>query len=223
VTPGGPARNRVAPDGDIIAAPGRGAWMGNRGRLHEGSGTRDIVRNHRSEAWLTCVLSFRGRRVAQWHPNRYTPLFFLDEAVAFAAGHRPCAECRRAAFIAFTAFAGPLAGSVGGPLAGSRGGARPRAPEIDARLHAERSRDAPGDRMLTATAWADVPDGAFVMAAAGPAVVSGDHLTRYDRAANAYGPRESRPRGGTAAVLTPPTAITVLRAGYPIQIADEAR
>ena len=88
-----PARNRVSPLGEVIAVSGRGAWMGNRGRLHQGRGTRDIVRNHQHKTWITCALSFRGRRVAQWEPNRYTPLFFLDEAVALAAGHRPCGTC----------------------------------------------------------------------------------------------------------------------------------
>ena len=93
-----PARNRVSPLGEIIAVPGRGAWMGNRGRLHRGRGARDVVRNHQHKTWITCALTFRGRRVPQWEQNRYTPLFFLDEAVALAAGHRPCAECRRKAY-----------------------------------------------------------------------------------------------------------------------------
>jgi hypothetical protein len=212
VTSTGPARNRVTPGGDIIAAPGRGAWMGNRGRLHEAADTRDIVRTHQGKAWLTCALSFHGRRVPQWEPGQYTPLFFLDEAVALAAGHRPCAECRRQAFLA---FAGALAESGRGP--------RPRARAIDARLDAERSRDASGRRILTTLPWADLPDGVFVMADGIPAVVSGDHLTRYDRISNAYSTRDARPQADTAAVLTPPSAIAVLRAGYQPQIADEAR
>jgi len=104
VTTQRPARNRVSPLGEIIAVAGRGAWMGNRGRLHRGLGgraARETVRNHQHKAWIICVLSFRGRRVAQWEPNRYTLLFFLDEAVALAAGHRPCAECRRSAYNAY--------------------------------------------------------------------------------------------------------------------------
>lgn len=212
MTSSDPARNRVTPDGDIIPAPGRGAWMGNRGRLHEGTGTRDIVRDYQSKTWLTCALSFRDRRVPQWQPGRYTPLFFLDEAVALASGHRPCAECRRHAFLAFA-----------DALAAFDGVSRPRAKEIDARLHAERSRDANGRRLLTGMSWPDLPDGTFVMAGQDPAVVSGDHLTRYDRDSNAYGARVARPRTGTAMVLTPPSAIAVLRVGYRPQIADEAR
>ena len=88
-----PARNRVTPSGKIVSAAGRGAWMGNRGRLHRG---HEIVRNHQSKAWITCLLEFKGRHAPQWAPNHYTQLFFLDEALALAAGHRPCAECRRA-------------------------------------------------------------------------------------------------------------------------------
>lgn len=208
----GPAQNRVTPSGDVVAAPGRGAWMGNRGRLHDGAGSRVIVRDHQTKAWLTCVLSFRDRRVAQWHPHRYTPLFFLDEAVALAAGHRPCAECRRRDF---TSFAAAVTAAGNSP--------RPRAAELDVRLQAERARDSRGRRRLTTGPWADVPDGAFVLAEDGPAVVTGDHLTRYNQAANAYGDRIARPRAGTAAVLTPPTAVAALRAGYPAQVADAAR
>lgn len=208
----GPARNRVTPFGTIVAAPGRGAWMGNRGRLHEGSGRRDIVRDHRGRAWLTCALSFRDRRVAQWHPNRYTPLFFLDEAVAFAAGHRPCAECRHRAFTAFA-----------DAWAAAHGGGRRYAPEMDAVLHAERRRDRHGSRLLTAMPWADLPDGVFVMDGEDPVVVAGDQLTRYDPVSNTYDEHHPRPRSGTAAVITPPSTVAVLRAGYPVQIADEAR
>jgi hypothetical protein len=207
-----PAQNRVTPWGEIVAAPGRGAWMGNRGRLHEGAGTRVIVRDHQTSAWLTCALSFRGRRVAQWHPRRYTPLFFLDEAVALAAGHRPCAECRHRAF---TTFARAVAAAEGGPP--------PRAGVLDSRLRDERAGDDRGRRLLTSLPWPDVPDGAFVLAGNGPAVVIGGHLTFYDQSANAYGGRGSRPKTGTAAVLTPPTTLAALRAGYEPQVADAAR
>ena len=89
----GPRRNRVTPLGDIVAAPLRGAWCGNRGNLHD-RGT-DVVRFHDGKLWIVCALEYRNRRLEQWAPGRYTLLFFHDEAVAFAAGHRPCALCRR--------------------------------------------------------------------------------------------------------------------------------
>jgi hypothetical protein len=92
-------QNRVDPFGNIIATKARGAFMGNRGVIHDQD--KNIVRNFRLKAWLTCVLEFKGRRLEVMAPNRYTQLFFLDEATAFSAGHRPCAECRRAAFNRF--------------------------------------------------------------------------------------------------------------------------
>ncbi len=95
-----PARNRVTPMGDIAAIPLRGAWTGNRGILHSG---HEIVRFHASDLWITCALDFRGRRHQQWQPGHYTFLYFHDEAVSFAAGHRPCAECRRDSYDAYRA------------------------------------------------------------------------------------------------------------------------
>jgi hypothetical protein len=94
-----PLRNRVAPSGEILATAARGTFMGNRGILHDEN--RRIVRQSRSDAWLICLLDFRGRRRQVMSPGTYTELFFLDEAVALAAGHRPCGECRRTHHRAF--------------------------------------------------------------------------------------------------------------------------
>ena len=95
-----PLQNRVDPFGNLIRTHARGTLMGNRGgALHNTE--REIVRNYKSRLWITCVLEFRGRRRTVMAERRYTELFFLDEAVAFAAGHRPCAECRRERFNAF--------------------------------------------------------------------------------------------------------------------------
>lgn len=207
MTTGPPARNRVSPLGEIIAAPGRGAWMGNRGRLHEGRGTRDIKRNHQHRTWITCVLSFRGRRVAQWAPNRCTALFFLDEAVALAAGHRPCAECRRNAYNDYRML-----------WAETHHGTMFYAKDMDTRLHRERTGGA-GHR----AAWDSLPDGVFVRTDHGPAVVVGDHLAVWNRNDNAYGAKAARPETGTATVLTPYSSVEILRAGYPVQIDNLAR
>ena len=95
-----PARNRVTPLGDIVATSLRGAWTGNRGQLHSG---REIVRFHATDLWITCALEFKGWWDEQWRPNRFTWLFFHDEAGSFAAGHRPCALCRRGAYDAYRA------------------------------------------------------------------------------------------------------------------------
>src|ERR1700688_1868525 len=95
-----PLQNRVDPFGSLISTAARGTIMGNRGgALHNAD--REIVRGYKSRRWIACVLEFRGRYRVVMSPNRYTELFFLDEAVAFAAGHRPCAECRRERYNAF--------------------------------------------------------------------------------------------------------------------------
>jgi hypothetical protein len=198
----GPARNRVSPLGDIIAVAGRGAWMGNRGRLHEGRATRDIVRSHQHKTWITCVLSFRGRRVVQWEPNRYTPLFFLDEALAMAAGHRPCGECRHDAYRTYRSL-----------WSQTHGGGKVYAKEMDAQLHGERTTGMT-DRVL----WETLPDGVFVGTESGPAVVVGDVLAVWDAQSYTYRDRLPRPQTGAATVLTPPSTVAVIQAGYAVQI-----
>ena len=203
----GPARNRVTPRGEIIAVAGRGAWMGNRGRLHEGRGARDIVRNHQTKTWITCALEFKGRHAAQWAPNHYTQLFFLDEAVAFAAGHRPCAECRRGDYNAYRQA-----------WSQTHCGTTPYAKDMDNQLHRERT-----DVSQHLLPWGALPDGVFVDTDDGPAVVVGDHLAVWDEKTYAYRRRLSRPAAGSALVLTPPSTVAVLGAGYPVQIDRSAR
>src|ERR1700712_4020007 len=88
-----PLQNRVPPLGEIIATSARGTFMGNRGILQDHN--KRLVRNTRNTMWLICLLEFKGRRRPLMTPGTYTELFFLDEAVALAAGHRPCGECRR--------------------------------------------------------------------------------------------------------------------------------
>src|SRR4051794_26424644 len=94
-----PRQNRVTPSGDIITTPERGTLMGNRGVLHDADAR--IVRRWQGKRWIACVLEFKGRWRPVMAPGRYTELFFLDEATALAAGHRPCAECRRRRFDEF--------------------------------------------------------------------------------------------------------------------------
>ncbi len=120
-----PRQNRVNPFGEIIATQDRGMFMGNRGVLHDQEGR--IQRAWQGKRWLVCVLEFRGRKPQVMSPGHYTELFFLDEATALAAGHRPCAECRRERFNAFR-DAWRLAEDSHPPTAD----------EIDNRLHAER-------------------------------------------------------------------------------------
>jgi hypothetical protein len=201
-----PERNRVTPSGEIVRTPLRGAWTGNRGVLHEG-----IVRFHASNLWITCALEFRGRHRELWVPNRWTPLFFHDEAVAFAAGHRPCGECR---YVEYQAYKAAWAEGLGG--------APPSAGEMNRRLHAERIHRGTHRRRLHEVAWAELPDGAFVVDGGGaPLLVLGRDLVAWSP--SGYDARMKRPRRGTATVLTPPATLAVLRAGYPVQIDDSAR
>ena len=198
-----PARNRVTPTGEIVAIPRRGAWTGNRGILHQG---RDIVRFHAGDLWITCALEFKGRRQRQWQPHHYTFLFFQDEAVSFAAGHRPCAECRRPAYDAYRrAWAAGL------------GVEAPSARELNRQLHRERIVPGTHRRRLHQLPWADLPDGTFVMLEEEtPAVVVGDHLTEWTD--GEYSLRRVRPRDGVATVVTPPSTVAALGAGYAVQI-----
>ena len=201
-----PERNRVTPTGEIVATPLHGAWTGNRGVLHQG---REIVRFHAGNLWIICALEFRGRHRELWIPNRWTPLFFHDEAVAFAAGHRPCGECRHAEYQAYKAA-----------WAEALGDDPPAAGEMNRRLHAERLFRGTHRRRFHETAWADLPDGAFVLSGDTPHLVRGDELIAWSPAG--YGEHRRRPRRGTATAITPPATLAVLRAGYPVQIDDPA-
>jgi hypothetical protein len=197
-----PACNRVTPTGDIEAIALRGAWTGNRGILHCGN---EIVRFHASDLWITCELEFRGRWHEQWQPHHYTFLYFHDEAVSFAAGHRPCAECRRDSYNAYrAAWAERLGVDV------------PSAKLMNRQLHGERIVRGTHRRRLHRLRWADLPDGAFVLLGTSPTIVIGDQLTEWTR--EGYRGLRARPIRGTADVITPPSTIAALRAGYPVQI-----
>jgi hypothetical protein len=202
-----PARNRVTPLGEIEAVPLRGAWTGNRGILHR---DREIVRFHASDLWITCALEFRGRWREQWQPGHYTFLFFHDEAVSFAAGHRPCAECRRESYDAYrSAWAEGLAVPM------------PSAKQINRQLHGERIVRGIHRRRIHQLPWAELPDGAFVLLDDTPAVVVGRRLVEWTH--EGYGERRDRPTRDTANMITPPSTVAALRAGYPVQIDDSAR
>jgi hypothetical protein len=178
-----PRQNRVTPLGELIAVPERGLVYGNRGCLHDAEGR--IRRRWATKRWIACRLEFRG-----WHrgplmqPGRFTELFFLDEATAFAAGHRPCALCRREDYRRFAA------------MFEARG-----ADAIDAQLHEER----------LAGPWeGEAVDGAFVLEEGEPWLVLGGELLRWTPAG--YTDRRrlpARPR-----VITPPSLVDVLRRGW---------
>src|SRR3954471_9135338 len=134
-----PLQNRVTPLGQLVADPARGLVYGNRGCIHDADGR--IRRPYAVKRWIACRLEFRGRRRTKlMQPGRYTELFFLDEATAFAAGHRPCAECRREDYVRFMELVGET-----------------RADDVDARLHEERLGSKPTRDV------AALPAGTFVL------------------------------------------------------------
>ncbi len=147
-----PRQNRVTPFGTIIATPERGTLMGNRGLLHDEH--QQIRRDWRLKRWIHCVLEFKGRHRQVMAPGRYTELFFLDEATALAAGHRPCAECLRARYEEYRA-----AWAAGNPHC--LPSERLSAEFIDARLHSDRIND-DGSKRLIAAPLDELPDGVFV-------------------------------------------------------------
>ena len=195
-----PLRNRVTPFGELIADPARGLVYGNRGCLHDDSGS--IRRRFAGKRWIACRLRFRG-----WHrsplvqPGRFTELFFLDEATAFAAGHRPCALCRRDDYSRFAATMRDLHpdDATG-------------ADAIDARLHLERLDPERREQRHHRTPFDSLPDGVLVVVADEPRLVVGDGLRRWTP--GGYVGSCERPLGGTADVITPPSMVAVLEQGW---------
>ena len=190
-------QNRVNPLGELIADPARGLVYGNRGCLHDAGGR--IRRDFAVRRWIACRLEFRGwQRGPKMQPGRFTELFFLDDATALAAGHRPCALCRREDYNRLLAVWGRL-------HPGDHG-----ADEIDLRLHDQRLDG--HERRLHAAAYDELPDGAYVMVEGAPWLVWGDGLLRWS--ASGYHRRASRPRRGRAQLLTPPSLVELLRDGW---------
>ncbi len=197
-----PLQNRVTPFGEIVVDPARGLFTGNRGCLCDLAGQL-ARRRWRLKAWITCRLSYKGawRKVMQ--PRVWTELFFLDEATALAAGHRPCAYCRRDDYNRYREAWARAEGLA----------APPRAPEMDARLQGERL--APdGGKVTYRAALADLPDGAMVCLPGSPgraALIQDGRLLAWSPAG--YGePRETT--ADTVEVLTPKSSVAVLAAGY---------
>lgn len=187
------------PTGEIIAHPARGAFMGNRGILHDDTGQLGAVR-WRHKSWITCRLSFKARRRPIMAPHAYTELFFHDEAVACAAGHRPCAECRRADYNAFRAAWHDAFGSL------------PSATEIDTVLHAARTRRGQRQLVRHTAEIQGLPSGAFILWQGAPARVAATRLYPFGPAG--YGAPLRRPASGSVCVLTPAPLLAVMLAGW---------
>lgn len=194
-----PFQNRVDPFGNFLETEARGTLMGNRGILHDDE--QKIVRRHVHQNWVTCVLAFKGRRRTIMAPGKYTELFFLDEATAFAAGHRPCAECRRERYAEFAQFWRRVHGAAepGRPLPQS----------IDRLLHAHRIKRG-GLKVIYEADSLTLPSGAF-FAHDGQAVLVWDDR-QFHWHPNGYAQRATLV-DAMVEVLTPQPMVALFRAG----------
>lgn len=202
-----PRQNRVTPEGQIIATEARGTFMGNRGILHNAQ--QEIVKPFAYKTWIICLLSFKGRQRTLMQPGKYTELFFLDEATALAAGHRPCFECRRAAATAFR-----NAWLAGNPQLGL--GEAVSAPQMDAVLHAERLTEATRikdrKKRTYTSVLATLPNGTFIRHNHTPYLVWDDALLPWQP--EGYQSPQTRPSLDLVEVLTPPSIVAALVQGY---------
>jgi len=195
-------QNRVDPFGHLIKTTARGSMMGNRGVIHNAN--REIVRPFKLKAWITCRLQFKGKHRVVMTPDRWTELFFLDEATAFAAGHRPCAECRRGDFTRFK-----LSWIKGNPEHNFT--AKTSITAIDEILHRERL-DANKSKNTFDENADTIPDGVFVTINNKAWLVANRLLFLW----SPFGYTESiaMPASGTVTVLTPKSVVNTFRAGY---------
>ncbi len=190
-------QNRVTPFGEIVACGGRGLVLGNRGILHDEH--RHIVRYSQVRRWIACRTEFKGIRRVVMRPHSYTELFFLDEATSFAAGHRPCAECRREDYRRYCGF---WAACFGKPVG---------ADLIDWQLHRDRLSGRAVKRTYRAQ-LADLPDGAYIADDNRAWLVLGAVLFAWSPVG--YTERRERPVVQEVDVLTPRSTIAVMAAGY---------
>jgi hypothetical protein len=192
-----PLQNRVTPFGDLIVTPARGLVYGNRGCLHDERGR--IRRRYAVKRWIACRLRFRDwHRSPLMQPGRFTELFFLDEATAFAAGHRPCALCRREDYVRF--------GQIWRGVHPDDHGAD----AIDDRLHAERFDPVSRAQRRHPLPHEPLPDGAFVTDDDDAYVSVGDALRRW----RPHGYDEAEPARADLVLVTPPSLVEVLRRGW---------
>ena len=200
-----PRRNRVDPLGDLHSVPERGMFTGNRGCLVDNE--ERVVRHHRGQLWIICLTEYLDWRVALARPGRWTPIFFLDDAVALAAGHRPCGLCRREAYQSYREAA-------------SRGIGSSRllsAQDLNRLLGSERLRRGRGidrgpDRILWTSPIDRLPPGTVIVdREQRPHLLFDDHLFAFTFSG---WERHTRHPGGSVQVLTPPTSVAALANGY---------
>lgn len=202
-----PKQNRISPTGQFIVTPDRGTLMGNRGILHNDA--QEVVKPYAHKAWIICLLAFKGRRRQLMSPGKYTELFFLDEATALAAGHRPCFECRREAAVSFKTHW--LSGNARLGFVDSI-----KVNDLDKVLHQERLTDeryTKDKRQRRYTAVFDtLPNGSFVLYEDTSHLVWDNAL--YPWTTGGYGAPVPRPNAQSTIVLTPRSTVAALADGY---------
>lgn len=198
-------QNRVDPLGRFIETNARGLWMGNRGVIHK---HKQITKVFKHKAWITCVLEFKGRKRTVMTPDRWTELFFLDEATAFAAGHRPCFECRRDDAQRFKSC-----WIKGNPV--HNFSMTTSINQIDAIMHGERIDDEKKKVIYQRISF-DIPEGTFILMNDDPYVFTRGRLQRW----TPFGYEDSVavPEASILTILTPYSIVNAFRAGYVPQI-----
>ncbi|MES2276421.1 MAG: hypothetical protein V4592_10385 [Bacteroidota bacterium] len=199
-------QNRVDPQGNIISTTARGAWLGNRGQLH-GRG-KTILRPFKHQAWIICLLQFKNRHRQVMSPGLWTELFFMDEATAFAAGHRPCFECRREDAVQFK-----TAWLKGNPQYGFA--AKVPIGQIDEIMQRERIM-IDGNKVTFEAVIENLPDGTCLLIENEPYLLANSSLHHWTPFG--YGRNLPLPKVGVT-VLTPRSVVNAFSAGYRPQIA----
>jgi hypothetical protein len=194
-----PLQNRVTPFGEIVAIPQRGLFIGNRGIIHDPATKTLLRRRWTSKAWIVCRCDYKAIRRDVMARRSWTELFFLDEATALAAGHRPCFLCRRAAAETFRAA-----------WMKGNGGARPAASDMDAILHGERLQRGAKRIHPLPSPMADLPDGAMIAANDTTFAVAAGRP--YHWSVEGYRSIEIPP--SIDGLITPPSTLAALSAGY---------
>ncbi|UQG61523.1 hypothetical protein MIH18_06145 [Marinobacter sp. M3C] len=195
-----PLQNRVTPAGTIESVVARGTFMGNRGVLHNAE--KEVQRLFKIKPWITCLLEFKGRQRELMSPGAYTELFFLDEVTAFAAGHRPCAECRRARYNEFR----DAWGHANLPDVGSK----VRAPQMDEAMHQERIEG--GQKVTWRCLLADLPHGAMFQVGGDSHAVCDGEILKWSF--EGYTASERDNRLITVDVLTPRSVVNIFANGF---------
>lgn len=195
-----PLQNRVTPEGTIERDSAKGTFMGNRGVLHDAN--KELKRQFKSRAWITCLLKFKGRKRELMTPRAYTELFFLDEVTAFSAGHRPCAECRRTRYNEFR--------NAWMSTNQYDGSSAIRAPEMDDILHKERLED---DQKVTwKSPLAELPHGTMFLSGGECYAVRDDRILKWSF--SGYRPADSETISEKVEVLTPRSVVNIFESGF---------